>query len=162
MDDYVFVFDNTPYTEKQQDFMTISIGHKNKDSTQQGVEAQYNSASPLYAPSAEDTTTDAKKSIIEEAPVDDDESDPVDVPPMTDDGIVDNTSVKTDTSADDSVDVDPEFKDAVAPKFDAAHPPAPGLSLEYAYYLWTNLGNIASFFTTTFGTIMSFYHKILG
>jgi len=161
MDDYVFVFDNTPYTENQQDFMTISIGLKNKDSTQLGVEAQYDSTSSLYAPNAEDTTTDAKKSMIEEAPVDDDESDPVDIPPMTDDGITsDNTEANTDDQVD--VDIDPEFKDAVAPKFDAAHPPAPGLSLEYAYYLWTQIGNITAFITSSLGAIMSVYHKILG
>lgn len=138
--------------------MTISIGAKNKETTQQGVETQYNSASPLYAPSQEDTTTDANIPMIEEAPVDDDSADPIDIPPMTDGGEI----VKTDTSATDQVDVDPEFKDPVAPKFDASAPPAPGLSLEYMYYLWTQVGNIMSFFTSTLDMIMSMYHKVLG
>jgi len=70
MDDYIFVFDNTPYTEKQQEFMTISIGLKNKDATQLEVEKQYNKTSPLYAPSDEDSTTDANKNFTEdEVPV---------------------------------------------------------------------------------------------
>jgi len=137
MDDYVFVFDNTPYTEKQQDFMTISIGLKNKDATQLAVETQYNKRSPLYAPSKEDTTTDATKSMIKEVQVEDNESsaDPVDIAPMTD-----NTNVDTDSKSDSDEPVDPEFKDATPPKFDASHPPTPGLSLEYAYYLWTQVG----------------------
>jgi hypothetical protein len=95
--------------------------------------------------------------MIEEAPVEDD-SDPVDIPPMTDGGVI----AKTETSSDAQVDIDPEFKDPVAPKFDANAPPAPGLSLEYMYYLWTQVGNIMSFFTSTLNMIMSMYHKVLG
>jgi len=97
--------------------------------------------------------------MTEDIPVEVDESsaDPVDVPPMTDD---DRTNYDTETSSAEPT--DPEFKDAAAPKFDASHPPTPGLSLEYAYYLWTQLGNITSFVSSGFGMIMSFYHKILG
>ena len=135
--------------------MTISIGLKNKDATQLEIEKQYNKTSPLYAPSKEDTTTDATKNMTEEVVVEDDDSsvDPVDIPPITDD--VDITNFKIDTSSDEPI-------DPIPPKIDESHPPAPGLSLEYAYYLWTQVGNIASFFTSEYGMIMSFYHKILG
>ena len=162
MDDYIFVFDNTPYTEKQQEFMTISIGLKNKDATQLEVEKQYNKTSPLYAPSDEDSTTDANLNFTEdEVPVKEDDSsvDPVEIPSKTNDD-VEKTNVKTDTGSD--APINSEFVDATPPKIDESHPPAPGLSLEYVYYLWTQVGNIASFFTSGFGMIMSVYHKILG
>ena len=126
------------------------------------VETQYNKTSPLYAPSKDDTTTDAAKNITKEVPSQDDESsaDPVDIPPMTDDDTKVDTTVDTDTSSDEPL--DPEFKDATAPKFDEKNPPSPGLSLEYAYYLWTQVGNMTAFITSGFSMIMSFYHKILG
>jgi hypothetical protein len=98
MDDYLFVFDNTPYTEHMQDYMTISIGLKNQDAVQVGVETQYNKTSPLYAPSKDDTTTDATKNYTKVKPVqdDDDSTEPIDIPPMTDDG-PDSTYIDTDT-----------------------------------------------------------------
>ena len=137
--------------------MTISIGLKNKDATQLEVEKQYNKTSPLYAPSKEDTTTDATKNMTEEVVVKDSSADPVDVSPMTNN--IDKTNVKIDTSSGEPI--DPEFVDPTPPKIDESHPPVPGLSLEYAYYLWTQVGNIASFFTSGYGMIMSLYHKIL-
>jgi hypothetical protein len=93
--------------------------------------------------------------------VDNDSVGPVDIPPMTDDG--EETSV-IDTSAEISADpsIDPEFKDAVAPKFDDSNPPSPGLTLEYAYYLYTKLGNITSFYKSVLDMVMVAYHKILG
>lgn len=63
MDDYVFVFDNTPYTERNDDFMTISIGLKNKEAVQYAVETQYDETSSHYDPSDEDTTTDASRKM---------------------------------------------------------------------------------------------------
>jgi hypothetical protein len=54
--------------------------------------------------------------------------------------MTDNTNVDTVSKSDSDEPVDPEFKDATPPKFDASNPPTPGLSLEYAYYLWTQVG----------------------
>ena len=96
--------------------------------------------------------------IIEEST-----TDPVDIPPMTEDPEIDVTPIVDPIiETSDDVDVDPEFKDPTPPKFDDNAPPSPGLSLEYAYYLWTQVGNVFSFFTSTLGMVSSFYHKILG
>lgn len=141
--------------------MTISIGLKNQDAVQTGVKTQYEKTSPLYAPSKDDTTTDANKKMIEDVPDqdEDDSSDPVDVPPMTDDIDYDSNPVETETNDQT---IDPEFKDPVAPKFDDSSPPTPGLSLEYAYYLYTKLGALTDFYKSIFGMIMGLYHRVLG
>lgn len=80
--------------------MTISIGLKNQDAVQTGVKTQYEKTSPLYAPSKDDTTTDANKKMIEDVPDqdEDDSADPVDVPPMTDDIDYDSNPVETETN----------------------------------------------------------------
>ena len=166
MDDYVFVFDNTPYSEQQKDFMTISMGLKNHNTVQMEVQKQYRKTNPSYNPSNDDTTTDATKKIehkAEQIIEDETSTDPVEIPPMTeDDSDIDVTPNVDPIIKTGNDDVDPEFKDPTPPKFDDSAPPAPGLSLEYAYYLWTQVGNVFSFFTSTLGMVSSFYHKILG
>ena len=59
MNDYVYVFDNTPYTEQMEDYNLVGLGLKNHGAVQAGVEKQYNKKSSTYAPSPDDTTTKA-------------------------------------------------------------------------------------------------------
>jgi hypothetical protein len=59
MNDYVYVFDNTPYTEQMEDYNLVGLALKNHGAVQAGVEQQYNKKSSTYAPSADDTTTKA-------------------------------------------------------------------------------------------------------
>lgn len=63
---------------------------------------QYNKTSPLYAPSSDDTSTDANKKMTDDLPIEevDDSTDPVDIPPMTENDDSANVNVDTDASSE--------------------------------------------------------------
>lgn len=79
MQKYLFVFDNTHYDERHENYMTIGVAKKNAD-THQGLITQYDKSNSGYKPSSEDSslpigageidTTDESKKSVEELSAD--------------------------------------------------------------------------------------------